>query len=546
MRRFLTALGLVTLLAAPALAGSSVRYALIVGNNHGRTPPGVILSDLRHAEEEARLLRNRLIQLGNFDESGDRVVLLLGKSRGDILAAAKRMAERHRRDREMLGDVPTLFAFFYTGHGLEGKLLTAGDPLTAADLSAVFKDMDATFTVGVFDACFSGNLDLDSLKLKGLRTTPGFNAFEELPQEVLNSKGTMWFTSSRPDQVSYEDDHLGGVFTHFFIEALEHAEPDRFGVTLDEIWEYARSRTQKYTSRAGRPQTPQKMIRNLTSTGPLYFSFPTSRNAALIFDAPVEGSFLVRYESGQLTELIDKESGGEKHVAMYPGEVLIERLSAKGRERQYITLASGSTVRVRDRVGWTDAEGLGSRESALVAKGGRLEGLVLTERVWNWSGLLELDYRTAFGPDYSAVTMHNGGVGFRVDYGFLYLRLSLWYGAASADYQAWGYDLDRADLRLEAGPAFNLGDFRLSVAVEGSLFSREVSYRDGAKRPRGGFGAGVTASLLYPVVRGPLGVFVGLRVGLCAERASPVTPMDAAPDWSLVPWAGIGLSMAVF
>jgi hypothetical protein len=536
----------VALLSTQALAGSSVRYALIVGNNHGCTSPSVVLPDLRHAENEARLLKHKLVQLGNFDDSGDRVVLLLGKSREDVLLAAGRMARRHRRDREMLGDVPTLFAFFFTGHGLEGKLLTAADPLTALDLASIFKDMNATFTVGVFDACFSGNLDLDSLRLKGLRTTLGFNAFEELPQEVLNSKGTMWFTSSRPDQVSYEDDRLGGVFTHFFIEALEHAEPDRFGVTLDEIWEYARSRTQKYTSRAGRPQTPQKMIRNLTSTGPLYFSFPTARSAALVFGPGVEGRFLARYESGQLTELVDKKRGTRMRVAMYPGEVLLERLSSGGRERQYVTLAPGSTVRVQGGAGWTDAEGLGSRETALVAKGGKLEDLVLTEKTSSLSGLLELTYQAAFGPTYGAVSSHNGGVGVRIDYGLIHARLMFLYGRASADYPAWGYDLDRADLRIEAGPAFNLGDFRLSVAVGGSLFSREVTYRDGSPRSRDGFGVGIGAALLYPLIRRPLGLYVGLRAGLTAERAHPVAPMDAKESWEAIPWAGAGLALEIF
>jgi hypothetical protein len=356
----------------------------------------------------------------------------------------------------------------------------------------------------------------------------------------------MWFTSSRPDQVSYEDDRLGGVFTHFFIEALENAQPDRFGVTLEEIWEYARSHTQKYTSRAGRPQTPQKMIRNLTSTGPLYFAFPVNRSATLLFDAQVAGRFLVHYESGQLTELITKETGQERHVPMYPGEVLIERLSSGGKERQYVTLTSGSTVRMRNRIGWKDTAGLGARETELVAKGGRLEGMLLTERVWSWSGLVEFDYRAAFGPEFGVASLHNGGMGFRVDYGWLTMHLGLSYGTHSEDYQAWGYDLERTELRVGVGPALDLGDCRLSLVAEGTLFSRDVSYRDGAKRPRGGFGMGVATSFLFPLIRGPLHLYVSLRAGLAAERASPVTPMDASPEWNLVPWGGIGLAMKVF
>ena len=116
--------------AMPAHAGSSVRYALIVANDHGVAPPGVVLADLEHAEREALVIRNRLVRLANFDDSADRVVVLRGKTRAEILAAAKALAEQHRDDRAVLGDVSTLFAFFFTGHGLEGKLLTRDAPLT--------------------------------------------------------------------------------------------------------------------------------------------------------------------------------------------------------------------------------------------------------------------------------------------------------------------------------------------------------------------------------------------------------------------------------
>jgi hypothetical protein len=226
--------------------------------------------------------------------------------------------------------------------------------------------------------------------------------------------------------------------------------------------------------------------------------------------------------------------------------VLLQRLSSGERDRQYITLARGSTVRVTERAEWSDADGLGSKEAALVAKGGRLEGLVLTERVWSWSGLLDLGYRTAIGPEYGFVTMHNGSVGLRVDHGWLCLRVSYAYGRQSGDYQAWGYELERNDLRLEVGPAFDLGDFRLSVAVVGSLFTRDVSYRDGTQRPRGGFGVGMSAALLYPVIRDPLDIYIGLRAGLGAERAAPVTPVDSPVEWSLVPWVGLGLAVGIF
>ncbi len=165
-------------LSSLASANAPVRYALIIGNNRGNTPSSVTLPDLEHAEAEARKVRDRLIDIGNFSQN--QVALVTGKDREQILKAAKKLANRHKKDRKKLGSVPTLFLFYYTGHGLEGKLLTSGDPLNGEDLGNIFEEFDATFTVGVFDACFSGNLDLKRLRSKGIRVLHGFNVFEQL------------------------------------------------------------------------------------------------------------------------------------------------------------------------------------------------------------------------------------------------------------------------------------------------------------------------------------------------------------------------------
>jgi hypothetical protein len=333
------------------------------------------------------------------------------------------------------------------------------------------------------------------------------------------------------------------VFTHFFIEAMEKARSDKFGVTLEEIWEYARGHTQSYTSRSGRPQTPQKMISKLTSSGPLYFSFPRPRDAVLAFGLEVGGKFLVRYESGQLTELVTKQPGSELRVPMYPGEIVLERLKPGARERRRLAMAPGATIWVRKETDWSPKERLGAREEKLTAKGENIDGLVMTRKAPGFSGLVDAGYRAAFGPEYSAVSTHNASLGLRVDYDWLYLRLSFAYGRASEDFQAWGYTLDRFDLRLEAGPCYDFGDLRLALAAEAYVFSRDVVYSDEAKRPRGGFGLGAGLAALYPLYKG---LYLFLRAGIAAERASPVAHLDAAEQWNVVPWMNVGLALEVF
>jgi hypothetical protein len=171
---------------------------------------------------------------------------------------------------------------------------------------------------------------------------------------------------------------------------------------------------------------------------------------------------------------------------------------------------------------------------------------VLTERRLRWAGLVELDYRVAIGPTYGSATLHNGGVAVRVDHGLLTLRLACAYGHGSGDYAAWGYRMDRADLRLEAGPGFDLGSTRLAVGAGANLFSRDVRYRDGTRRPRGGFGLGAGVSWLFPILSSPLAIHGVVRAGLDVEHAPPVAPVDDPARWQVVPYVGVGIAVEIF
>lgn len=48
---------------------------------------------------------------------------------------------------------------------------------------------------------------------------PGFDLLRELPDDTLNVSGSVWMFSSGAEEISIEDKELGGVFTHYFIEA---------------------------------------------------------------------------------------------------------------------------------------------------------------------------------------------------------------------------------------------------------------------------------------------------------------------------------------
>ncbi len=434
-----------------------VRYALIVGNNEANAP-GVTLPPLRHAEREAAALREQLVRYGQFDPEGTLVVA--GGGREDVLRAARALAARHHRMRESLGGASTLFAFVFTGHGLAGQLLTRDEPLTGADLGAIFREVDATLTVGLFDACFSGSLDPDTLRAKGAISTPGFNPIAELPNEVLNAEGTLWFVSSRPNEQSFEDAQLGGLFTHFFIESFTTVPPDRLGVTLDAMWEYARSKTTALAARHGRTQTPVKVVRNFKAEGPVYFSFPRERRARLRFAPEVEGQFLVQYEEAGLVERIVKRAGASLEVALFSGMVQLSRIGAEATtpaaefrltDGQQVVVAAADVARPRTlaRLGEVtlrtkgELPGLAFRqqpvtELQLVVGAGAAP---VTERIVSGTGLFS-----------AGVRVQRGRFGFGAE--------GLYAGSAHA-FEAWRYSTGELGLRLSASARMELGRARL-------------------------------------------------------------------------------------
>jgi len=531
-------LGAALLVTAPARAGSSVRYALIVGNDHGESE-AVSLEDLTKAEAEAHDLRQRLMRYGNFDE--ERIAMVAGGGREEILAAARRLSARHRQDRAELGDLPTLFIFYFTGHGVEGALLTRDQPLSGADLATIYQEMDATLSVGFFDACFSESL---ALRGKGAVPTPGFNPLAELPEEVLNAEGSVWFVSSRPDEQSYEDPKLGSLFTYYFLEAFTEGTRDGVAITLDEMWEYARRRTSAHAARYGRSQTPVKVVRHLKARGPLYFSFPAERRAKLRFTSEVEGSFLVQYQHGALVEKIHKPSGEPLEVALYEGEVLLSQLGDKTADHaptQKLLLQPGRAVTVRTT--GTDAApaaaGYGERQ---IRGKGALPDLVVTEAGWASTLALTAGYSLALAQPELLFGLHRAELGAAFAHGPFGLSLDVSYGYNGDDYQTWGYQLHEVGLRAVGGYGWRIGALRLDLEAGGAPALSMVSYQSGRERQQLALWLGGGGRVLWPLPFLPQLVLMG-RAHVGALRSQGIAAQDQSAYWS--PGAQLSLGLAV-
>ncbi len=454
---------------APAHAGPT-RLALVIGNDAAPAAE-VELPPLLHAERDARRLRDALVRHGRFPAEG--VELVVGGGRAAVLAAAERLVARHRAVRAQVGEqVPTLFALFFTGHGLRGALLTRDGPLDGSDLGRIFTAVDATVSFGLFDACHSGAFDAETLRVKGIAPTPGFNPAAALPTELLGNAGTLWLSSSQPDEVSYEDPAVGSLFTHYFIEAFTAAERDGPGVDVDAMWRYARRRTVAHAARFGRRQTPVRHITRLESSGPLLMSFPSARRARLVLDGPLSGPFVLRMADGALVERVDKRAGEPLEVPVFPGRLQIG--PPGGRPWWTVELAPGDRL----ALGQTPpAAPPGIASETIAPMGGDPTARLVRARAaasWHMGAGYGFAGRpaTGLGPWHRiALAAH------RVD-GGLGLGLRAGYGRRAHAFSAWQATVDAPFAAIEAGWGLIAGRWRFDLLLGAELEYARVDYSD--------------------------------------------------------------------
>lgn len=491
------------LFAAPSSA-ITIRYALIVGNNDGVDNDGTQpFPPLQHAEREAMRLRDKLVEFSQFDSSESRTRVLTSATRTDVQLAIQSLRRRREADLKLLGKVDTLFLFYFTGHGLEGKLLLRDGPLSGDEIGTIFSEMNADFSIGVFDSCFSGSLDKTTLLAKGIRPAPGLNLFNELPEEVLSAEGRIWYVSSGSNQESFEDERLGGVFTHFFIKALEQAEVSGPGITLENIWQYARSHTVEYTARRKKNQIPEQYISNLRSNAPIYFSFLSRRSASLELSETLSGKFALAYKTGNYTQIFEKKTGNKKTLPVYPG---IARLIFTNRDNQVatrtVTLKAGEKLILRTMHDIAPLPAPGEHYEPLMEKGAGADLNFAAMRVKAGLSLLTgIGY--SYGLENSRILFSRNNVflPLRFDIGHLFVSTQFQYGYDSREYPAWRHQVHETGARVGAGYAFILPRSRLGVgAAFGGAYMIQI-YDDGQRRSCGRYRPLIETNLLFNISR---------------------------------------------
>jgi uncharacterized caspase-like protein len=279
------------------LAGmaSAERYAVLVGINDYQF---VGMRDLRYAEDDARLMRDALVNLVGVPEANVRLLLGSDATREAIgQAITGWLAERARPDDTAL--------FYFAGHG--GQLLDddrdEADGLDEClwawdsallditlvrddDLNRWLAAVPASRPVVVLDCCHSGTGSryLGDNAMRAANVDPASVALSPVEKQAateirLRRSGTSGTTSvpvfrldtylselpranplelsgCRPEQVVVEASQLGhGALTYFAVEGLRGvADADGDGkVTLRELRDYAARRIGEY----GFDQDPQ-------------------------------------------------------------------------------------------------------------------------------------------------------------------------------------------------------------------------------------------------------------------------------------------------
>jgi len=332
MRLAHTACGLLCLLL-PLSAAAQHRAALIVGSN--AAPPG--LHELRYAHDDARKLREVLVELGGLDPKAAR--LLLEPSAEELRAALTELRAGASPD---AGHQTLLL--YYSGHSDAEALQLGADRLPLTELHGFLQDERAAVRVALLDSCHSGAVS----QTKGGIMRPGVDIRWATEPGV---KGAVLVTSSTAEEASIERDDIGGsLFTHFFVSGLRGAaDADGDGaVNLEEAFRYAHGHTlvRSAESRSGaqHPTFDYRISgqRQLVLT---WLDVPS----ALRFGEELSGTYLVfdRARHQVVAELV-KEPGAERRLALPAGDYYVKKRLPAAVLLQKVSLIDGEEVAISD------------------------------------------------------------------------------------------------------------------------------------------------------------------------------------------------------
>ncbi len=309
-----------------------VRIGLMAGNDLGRDSA----RKLRYAEEEVGRLADLLKSAGDFDD----IVVLRGASRAEI---EKSLVEvRQRLGAAKAGGSPTLFLFYYSGHGDNEALEIGSERLPLRDLRGYLEQLNvADVRIAFVDACQSGALT----GVKGGRRVPGYEVRLADPGQV---RGMAIVTSSTANEFSQESDDLKGSFFSQSIMAglLGAADSSHDGqVSLSEVYQFAFNRTLASTAASLVGGQHPTYDYRMAGAGDVILTRTRPRDARLSFARESGSVYTVLSETrGEVIAELPSNPADGVYLALPAGDYRIVRRALGDVRERTLALASGSTT----------------------------------------------------------------------------------------------------------------------------------------------------------------------------------------------------------
>ena len=283
-------------------------YGIIVGSNAG----GAGQKALQYAEDDAQKVADVLHDLGRYGTTDLRV--LLHPDSAKILATLDEITAKVKEDQQR-GEQAT-FVFYYSGHAKASALTLGEAELPLVTLRERLRQVPATLTLVVLDACQSGAF----ARTKGAEPAADFS-YNSVSR--LTTKGIAVMASSTGQELSQESDALkSSYFTHHLVVGLRGAgDLDGDGkVSLDEAYRYAYRRTLAATARTRVGMQHVTLETDLSGQGDVPVTYPADAKAQLEIPGPLDARVLVQHHaSGSVVAELQKAPGAALKIALPAG-----------------------------------------------------------------------------------------------------------------------------------------------------------------------------------------------------------------------------------